>query len=102
MIAMTRQFKSFNEAFATLAIELLNDGQNINVINSVGDTVTTRELQNYELTFAPNYSNICTLPLRKFPVKGAQAEFLWYMTGNNNAKLVSKFLPNWLNYANEI
>lgn len=101
MITLPRQFKSFNEAFAQIALELINDGQDVDVANAVGDTVMTKELQDYQVVFAPEYVNVCTLPQRKFPIKGAHAEFLWYMTGNPNAKLVAEFLPNWLNYANE-
>lgn len=100
MIAVKR-YNSINEAFAFLCLELAVDGYDVPVKNAVGDLVQTRELQDYHLSFTPGYNNIITLPERKFPVKGAQAEFLWYMTGDQDVNVVAKFLPNWLKFANE-
>jgi thymidylate synthase len=101
MIVRPKQFTSINDALAQVGYELLTDGEPVYVQNAIGDKVFTRELADWCIVFAPEHNNICTLPERKFPVKGAQAEFLWYMTGNPDANIVAKFLPNWLNYANE-
>lgn len=100
MIALPRQNKSINEALSTLALELAVDGDVITVTNALGQNVTTRELTDYRVVFAPGHMNIVTLPQRKFPMKGALAEFLWYMTGNSSVEPVSKYLPNWKNFAN--
>jgi thymidylate synthase len=96
-----KRYNSINEALAYLSLELAIDGTDVEVKNAVGDFVKTKELQDYHLSFVPNYNNIITLPERKFPVKGAQAEFLWYMTGVPNANAVAKFLPNWLKFGDE-
>lgn len=101
MIVKPHQFTSINDALSQVGYELAVDGDSINVTNAIGDTVLTKELTDWRIVFAPNYNNICTLPERKFPIKGAQAEFLWYMTGLNKASVVAKFLPNWSNYAND-
>lgn len=101
MLVGTRRYKSFNEALAQVAIELVSFGDKVNVSNAVGDSVMTLELMDYHMAFAPDYNNICTLEARKFPFKGAQAEFLWYMTANPNANAVAKYLPNWLKFADE-
>lgn len=101
MRPVRRTYKSANEALAQIALELVIDGEDISVCNAVGDTVLTKDIFDYDVCFAPNYNNVITLPERKFPKKGAKAEFLWYMTGNASAELVAKYLPNWRNYANE-
>lgn len=92
-------YNDFNTALADIAWELSRPGNEVPVYNAVGDTVMTKEIMDASVTFAPEYGNICTLPSRKFPLKGAQAEFLWYMTGIPDAHVVAKYLPNWLNYA---
>ena len=38
---------------------------------------------------------------RKFPVKGALAEFLWYMTQNPNIEYITPYLPHWKNYSDD-
>lgn len=94
----TRMYASVNEALACISLELIQ-ADAVDVINAVGDKVVTHEIANFHAMFKPGYNNVCTLPLRKFPYKGAQAEFLWYMTGKADANAVAKYLPNWLNYA---
>jgi thymidylate synthase len=36
---------------------------------------------------------------RKFPLKGAMAEFLWYMTKNNKVEIITPFLKHWINFS---
>lgn len=101
MLVGTRQYRSFNEALAQVAIELASFGDEVDVCNAVGDRVITKELMDYHMSFAADYNNICTLEARKFPFKGAQAEFLWYMTAKPDANIVAKYLPNWLNFSDD-
>lgn len=101
MIVKPRQYVSINDALAMIGLELVIDGEDVDVCNAVGDSVMTKELQDWQIVFAPNYNNICTLPERKFPIKNAQAEFLWYMSGDASANAIAKFMPNWSKFADE-
>jgi len=38
---------------------------------------------------------------RKFPLKGALAEFLWYMTGNNKVEIIAPYLKAWPRFSDD-
>jgi thymidylate synthase len=38
---------------------------------------------------------------RNFPLKGAIAEFLWYMTQNNKTKYITPYLKHWEKYSDD-
>lgn len=38
---------------------------------------------------------------RKFPLKGAMAEFLWYMTNNNLVEIITPYLKHWINFSDD-
>ena len=38
---------------------------------------------------------------RKFPLKGAMAEFLWYMTCNNRVEIIIPYLKHWINFSDD-
>jgi len=42
---------------------------------------------------------IITEANRKFPLKGAFAEFMWYMTGNNEVKAITPYLKMWEHFS---
>lgn len=90
-----KQIESVNEALSDIAMGLLIRGDLVPVVSSTGQTKDTLELLDYNVKFKPGYNNIVTLPVRKFPVRGACAEFLWYMTGNEHVAPILPYLPNW-------
>ena len=44
---------------------------------------------------------IISIADRKFPIKGALAEFLWYMTKNPKIEIVTPYLKHWANYSDD-
>ena len=44
---------------------------------------------------------IISLKDRKFPLKGALAEFLWYMTLNPKVEIITPYLKHWINYSDD-
>jgi thymidylate synthase len=100
MRPLQREFKTADEALSHICFELLCDGDQVQIINSLGDSVNTIELLDYSVTFAPKHGQIINSEARKFPKKGASAEFLWYMSGNCDTDIVAKYLPNWSKFTN--
>jgi thymidylate synthase len=100
MRILNRTYASADAALGQIAIELGLDGQKVELTNSLNEVVTTTEMLDYQVVFEPNYDNVITLPVRKFPLKGAKAEFLWYMSGNADTDVIAKYLPNWSKFVN--
>lgn len=46
-------------------------------------------------------ARIITETNRNFPLKGAIAEFLWYMSQNNQIKYITPYLKHWENYSDD-
>lgn len=46
-------------------------------------------------------ARIITENNRNFPLKGALAEFLWYMSENNKIKYILPYLKHWANYSDD-
>lgn len=46
-------------------------------------------------------ARIITETNRNFPLKGALAEFLWYMSENNKIKYILPYLKHWINYSDD-
>jgi len=46
-------------------------------------------------------ARIISLSDRKFPLKGAIAEFLWYMTKNPKIEIITPYLKHWANYSDD-
>lgn len=92
---------SANEALAKISLDLLTDSYAVDIVSAEGEVVQTREIIDYNIRFSPYYANIPTLPSRKFPKKGACAEFLWYMSADYRVDAITKYLKNWQRFANE-
>lgn len=93
--------QSADEALAIACKDLVEHGQEVSIETSEQGVQKTVELMNYCIGFMPWHDVVIHNPIRKFPVKGSQAEFLWYMTANNRAESVAKYLPNWNRFAND-
>lgn len=46
-------------------------------------------------------NRIITEKNRKFPLKAALAEFLWYMTGDPRHEIITPYLKSWSNYSDD-
>lgn len=94
-----KTFESADAALANACNDLLQNGQCVAIETSEQGKQTTTELLNYSIVFEPWHDPVITNPIRNFPKRGAQAEFLWYMTGCRKASKVAKYLKNWLRFA---
>jgi thymidylate synthase len=93
---------SVTEAYHKIALSLIQEGKTVTVKSNTGDIVDTVELQNVLIEFKPEFKNYNFDTVRKLAKKTVLAEFLWYMTGIQNANVVAGHLPNWLKYTNDM
>jgi len=61
----------------------------------------SREVCGVSIRIINPRARIISLADRKFPIKGALAEFLWYMTKNPKVEIISPFLKHWINYSDD-
>lgn len=78
----------------------------MNVLKTRGEKRSPRgsnclEVINYSYTITNPRDRIISIESRKFPLKGALAEFLWYMTGNPKIDVITPFLPHWSRYSDD-
>lgn len=91
-------FTSVNEALSSIAAQLIHDGDTVNLINAIGEPVSTRELLGYSLIFQPEYHNKITLLNRKWRFEKNLAEFFWYMSGSNKVEAIVPYFKNWAKF----
>lgn len=72
--------------------ELLSK-QNISFSSRDGEVVG--EVLNSITTITDPINNIMKSTIRKFPMKYALGELLWYLSGNNNLKEIQKYSSGW-------
>lgn len=94
-------FVSADAAFAEACKDLVLNGEDVEIATAEQGSQSTIELLNYGIVFEPWHNPIIENPVRHFPKRGAQAEFLWYMTGCNDASAVTPYLKNWSRFAND-
>ena len=80
--------------------------ESIKAIKNFGTDINTRgtktkEVYGVSLRILNPRARIINLSDRKFPLKGAIAEFLWYMTGNPKIEIITPFLKHWANYSDD-
>jgi thymidylate synthase len=61
----------------------------------------SREVCGVSIRILNPRARIISLSDRKFPLKGALAEFLWYMTKNPKVEIISPYLKHWVNYSDD-
>jgi thymidylate synthase len=80
--------------------------QALQLLKERGEEIETRGTKSREVCgvsfrISNPRGRIITLKDRKFPVKGALAEFLWYMTKNPKIEVITPFLKHWANYSDD-
>lgn len=80
--------------------------EGLKLLKNRGDEIVTRGTRSREVCgisfrIANPRARIITLKDRKFPIKGALAEFLWYMTKNPSIEIITPFLKHWANYSDD-
>ena len=78
----------------------------LNLIKEAGSEIETRgtfsrEVCGVSIRILNPRARIISLTDRKFPLKGALAEFLWYMTGNPKVEVITPYLKHWINYSDD-
>ena len=61
----------------------------------------SREVSGVSIRILNPRTRIITLTDRKFPLKGALSEFLWYMTQNPKVEIITPYLKHWINYSDD-
>lgn len=92
---------SADSAFSAACFDLVNYGSTVVVATSEQGDKATTELLNYTVVFAPWHNPFIVNHIRRFPSKGACAEFLWYMTADNRVEAVVPYLKNWARFADD-
>jgi thymidylate synthase len=59
------------------------------------------ELLNVSVRIISPRKRVITVKDRNFPLKGAMAEFLWYMTQNNKISIITPYLKHWERYSDD-
>jgi len=77
-----RTFKNATEAFEAIYREVSSNGR---------EQAGTVALDNYMLTIENPLDRVITTPERKFNVDYAEAEWLWYLSGDPNIKTLGDF-----------
>lgn len=80
--------------------------QAIKVLKKTGVKTKPRDMNcietlNVSLRIANPRKRIITIKDRKFPLRGAMAEFLWYMTQNNKIEIITPYLKHWERYSDD-
>ena len=80
--------------------------ESISAIKKYGSDINTRgtktkEVYGVSIRILNPRARIINLSDRKFPLKGATAEFLWYMTGNPKIEIITPFLKHWAHYSDD-
>lgn len=90
----------------TIIAENANDfySQGLNLLKEKGKKLNIRgtnviEIIGVNLEIQNPRDRIITEENRKFPLKGAMAEFLWYMTKNNKVEIITPYLKHWINFS---
>lgn len=78
----------------------------IKQVNKYGDLITVRnnkvkELLNVQICISNPRDRIVTDTNRKLRLKTCISEFLWYMTANNSVDVVTPYIKNWGNFADD-
>lgn len=87
---------SANEAYQYLINHIKENGKLI--ITGFNKSLTIEILGFSYRNYCPR-DRIITEINRKFPIKCAMAEFLWYMSTSNKVNLITPYLKNWINYS---
>ena len=83
--------------FYEQGIKLLKDkGQKLQIRGS-----EVIELIGVNIKILNPRERVITEANRKFPLKGAMAEFLWYMTANNLVEIITPYLKHWINFSDD-
>lgn len=86
------------------ANEFLLEG--LSLLKERGEEIITRGTKSREVSgvsfrILNPRGRIINLKDRKFPIKGALAEFLWYMTKNPKVEIINPYLKHWTNYSDD-
>lgn len=93
---MQTVFHNANSAYAGMLRTVRDNGTELNIRGS-----KCIEITNYSYTITNPRDRIITERHRKFPLKAAMAEFLWYMTGNPLHSVITPYLKHWSNYSDD-
>lgn len=80
--------------------------QGLQLLKERGEKISTRGTKSIEVCgvsfrILNPRGRIINLEDRKFPIKGALAEFLWYMTKNSKLEIITPYLKHWNNYSDD-
>jgi thymidylate synthase len=80
--------------------------EGLKVLKEKGEEINTRGTKSIEVSgisfrILNPRDRIISISDRKFPLKGALAEFLWYMTKNPKVEIITPYLKHWTNFSDD-